>query len=142
MLGLTEGHGADVVYDPVGGDAFDTSMRCTAPEGRILVIGFASGRVPTARLNHLLVKNITVSGFYWGFHLGIGRDNGNAEVRAATRALMAELVRWTCQGRIRPKVWKIFPHSQVKAALRTVLSREVVGKVTLSMRDDSKEASV
>jgi len=133
VLALTSGRGADVVFDPVGGEAFDASMRCTAPEGTILVIGFASGVIPAAPLNYALVKNLTISGFYWGFHLGIGRDNGDAKVRAATRELMAELVRWSVRRRIRPKVWKVFPHRDVQQALRTVLEREVIGKVALAM---------
>ncbi len=134
VLEATGGRGADVVYDPVGGKAFETSLRCTAPEGTILVIGFASGEIPTAPLNHLLVKNLTVSGFYWGFHLGIGRDNGDVAVRAAARSLIGDLVQWAAQGRIKPKIWQVFPHREIRAALRAVLEREVIGKVALSMQ--------
>lgn len=63
---LTGGHGADVVYDPVGGDVFEQSRRCVAWEGRIVVIGFASTSIPTVKVNHLLIKNYAVLGLYWG----------------------------------------------------------------------------
>jgi NADPH:quinone reductase len=65
---LTRGRGADVVYDPVGGDVFDRSRRCVAFEGRILIIGFASGRIPEAPGNHVLVKNYSVVGVHWGLY--------------------------------------------------------------------------
>jgi NADPH2:quinone reductase len=65
---LTRGRGADVVYDPVGGDVFDGSRRCVAFEGRILVIGFACGRIPDAPANHVLVKNYSVVGVHWGLY--------------------------------------------------------------------------
>jgi NADPH2:quinone reductase len=65
---VTRGRGADVVYDPVGGDVFDRSRRCVAFEGRILVIGFAGGRIPDAPANHVLVKNYSVVGVHWGLY--------------------------------------------------------------------------
>ena len=67
---ITGGRGADVVYDPVGGDAFDASLRSIAWGGRIIIIGFASGRIPQVPANILLVKNIDVIGFYWGSYSG------------------------------------------------------------------------
>src|SRR5690606_3640891 len=71
---ITGGRGADVVYDPVGGDAFAASLRSTAPDGRILVVGFAGGTVPQIPANILLVKNITVIGFYWGAYRTLRPD--------------------------------------------------------------------
>ena len=65
---VTGGHGADVVFDPVGGDAFQASTRCVAFEGRIVVIGFASGEIPTLTVSHTLVKNYSVVGLYWGLY--------------------------------------------------------------------------
>src|SRR5206468_635089 len=62
----TAGHGADVIYDPVGGDVFDGSLRCIAWNGRLLVIGFASGRIPEVKLNRVLLKNIALVGLHWG----------------------------------------------------------------------------
>ncbi len=72
MLELTGGRGADVIYDPVGGDAFAASLRCVAPEGRIIPMGFASGTIPQIPANILLVKNVTVIGFYYGYWNGWG----------------------------------------------------------------------
>lgn len=66
VLAATDGRGADVIYDPVGGDVFDQSTRCIAPEGRLLVIGFASGRVPTLAANRVLLKNMSLVGVLWG----------------------------------------------------------------------------
>src|SRR5438094_637907 len=65
---FTRGHGADVVYDPVGGDAFERSTKCIAFEGRLVVVGFASGQIPQARANHVLVKNYSVVGLHWGLY--------------------------------------------------------------------------
>ena len=72
VLELTGGRGADVIYDPVGGDAFDVSLRCVAPEGRLIPMGFASGTIPQIPANILLVKNVTVIGFYYGWYNGWG----------------------------------------------------------------------
>ena len=69
---LTGGRGADVIYDPVGGDAFNVSLRCVAPEGRLIPMGFASGTIPQIPANILLVKNVTVIGFYYGWYNGWG----------------------------------------------------------------------
>ena len=63
---LTDGRGADVIYDPVGGDTFDLSTKCVAFEGRILIIGFASGHIPSAKMNRVLVKNFSLVGLHWG----------------------------------------------------------------------------
>src|ERR1700759_5525408 len=65
---ITEGRGADVVYDSVGGDAYDRSTKCVAFEGRILIIGFASGQIPRPGLNHALVKNYSIVGLHWGLY--------------------------------------------------------------------------
>jgi NADPH2:quinone reductase len=64
----TDGRGADVVFDPVGGDAFDTATRCVAFEGRIVLVGFASGTIPAPPLSHVLVKNYSLLGLHWGLY--------------------------------------------------------------------------
>ncbi len=86
---LTDGRGVDVVYDPVGGDAFDASLRAIAWEGRIIVIGFAGGRVPQIPANLVLVKNCDIVGFYWGSY----RKHKPALVRASYQQLFRWLVR-------------------------------------------------
>ena len=74
VLANTGGRGADVIFDPVGGKTFDESLRCIAPDGRIIPMGFASGVIPSVPVNIALVKNITVIGLYWGYYMGWGRQ--------------------------------------------------------------------
>lgn len=120
---LTGGRGADVVYDPVGGDAFDGSTRCLAWEGRLHVIGFASGRVPSMQMNRVLLKNISVVGLHWGPYL----DHDPALVRRAAEDLFAMHAR----GEVRPIVSEVYPLDQAAAALEALASRKTVGKVVL-----------
>ncbi len=90
----TGGRGADVVYDPVGGDAYAKSTKCVAFEGRILVVGFAGGVIPTPALNHALVKNYSVIGLHWGLY--------NTKDPAAVRACHEELTKLAEQGIVTP----------------------------------------
>ncbi|MFW6086464.1 MAG: NADPH:quinone oxidoreductase family protein [Myxococcota bacterium] len=120
---LTGGHGADVVFDPVGGDAFDGSTRCMAWEGRLHVIGFASGRVPSMQMNRVLLKNISVVGLHWGPYL----DRDPALVRRAADDLFA----MHAQGRVRPIVSEAYPLDEAATALEALSSRKTVGKVVL-----------
>jgi NADPH2:quinone reductase len=125
VLAFTGGRGADVVYDPVGGDAFDASLRCTAFEGRIVVIGFASGKIPQIPANHLLVKNITAIGFYWGAYA--------KERPAAVRASFAELLGWYAAGKLRPLVSHRFALDEAPAALKIMAARKSTGKIVLTV---------
>jgi NADPH2:quinone reductase len=117
--------GADVVYDAVGGDQFRAALRATNPEGRILLIGFASGRLPEIPANHLLVKNVSVIGFYWGGYLGFAPD-------ALTESL-ADLLAWYRQGRLRPHVGHVLPLDRAAEGLGLLRRREATGKVVISM---------
>jgi NADPH2:quinone reductase len=121
---LTDGRGADVVYDPVGGDAFDASLRCIAWEGRIVVIGFAGGRVPQIPANILLVKNCDVIGFYWGSY--------RRRKPETLRRSYAQLLAWLEEGRLRPHVSERHDLAEVAAALRALKSRRSTGKVVLT----------
>ena len=125
MRELTGGKGADVVYDPVGGDAFDQALRAVNWEARMLVIGFASGRIQAVPANLILVKNISVIGVVWGAQTE--RDpkwmSGN----------LAELLRWWCQGKLEPLIAKTFPLAEAGAALNALLSRRYAGKVVLEI---------
>ncbi len=125
---LTGGRGADVVYDPVGGEVFDASLRCTAPDGRILLVGFASGKVPQIPANILLVKNITAIGYYWGAYRKIDP--------AGLRASLAELVAWHAEGRIAQHVSHVLPLERAAEAIGLLKSRAATGKVVLSMGRD------
>jgi NADPH2:quinone reductase len=120
---LTGGKGADVVYDPVGGDAFEQALRAVNWEARMLVIGFASGRVQAVPANLILVKNISVIGVVWG---------AQAERDPAWMSRnLAELLRWWCQGNLKPLVAETFPLTEAGAALNGLLSRRYAGKVVL-----------
>jgi NADPH2:quinone reductase len=116
--------GADVVYDPVGGAAFTAAMRACNREARILTIGFASGEVPQIPANHLLVKNITVIGFYWGGYLAF-------DTQAVVDSL-GELMDWYAAGRIRPHVSHILPLERAGEALELLASRKSTGKVVVT----------
>jgi len=118
--------GADVVYDPVGGDVFDASLRCINWEGRILAIGFASGQVPQPPANLLLVKNCAVIGVYWGAYL--------QRNPALMHWSQSELLRWHGEGRLKPHVSQTFPLAEAREALTALLERRTTGKVVLTMR--------
>jgi len=131
VLQLTGQRGADVIYDPVGGDTFDTSLRCIAPDGRIIPMGFASGTIPRVPTNIVLVKNITVIGVYWGYYLGWGRQPVLPNTDARLRAAFDEIYAWTIEGRLRPQAHAVLPLSQCRAALEMIASREVIGRVLM-----------
>ena len=122
---LTEGRGADVIYDPVGGDIFDASMRCIAWNGRLLVIGFASGRIAEARTNIVLLKEMSVVGVAWGAFAFRNSD--------ANRAYFAELLRWYEAGALNPRISRRLPLAEAPAALAAFQTRSVVGKQVLTV---------
>ena len=117
------GGGADVIYDPVGGDVFDGSSKCIAFEGRLLVIGFAGGRIPEIAANRILLKNISVVGVHWGLY----QERGSPLVDR----WMADLLALVERGAVRPVVWKTFPLAQAAQALAAIAARESYGKVVL-----------
>lgn len=121
---ITGGRGADVVFDPVGGDVFDATLRCTAWSGRIVVIGFAGGRVPQIPANLLLVKNIAALGFYWGSY----RKHAPALVREE----FSELMRWYEAGKLSPLVSHHYDLAETATALELLTSRKSTGKVVLT----------
>ena len=120
---LTAGRGADVVYDPVGGDLFAASLRSIAFEGRILVIGFASRTVPQIPANHLLVKNVDVIGVNWPAYAELNP-------RVMTQSLH-ELLQWVQAGAIRPHVSSTFPLERTVDAIQQVVARRSTGKVVV-----------
>jgi NADPH:quinone reductase len=120
---LTDGKGADVVYDPVGGDAFDQALRAVNWEARMLVIGFAAGRIQAVPANLILVKNISVIGVVWG-------AQAERDPVLISRNL-AELLRWWEAGRLKPLVAKVFPLAEAGAAMNALLSRQYAGKIVL-----------
>ena len=131
VLAATGGRGADVIYDPVGGATFDESLRCIAPDGRIIPMGFASGGIPQIPANLVLVKNITVIGLYWGYYVGWGRLQPPPGTEARVRAAFDEMFEWCAQGRLRPQTWRTYPMGEFREALAAIASREVIGRVAL-----------
>lgn len=122
---VTGGAGADVVFDPVGGDAFTQSVRCINWEGRILIIGFASGEIAQAATNMILVKNFSVIGAVFGEH--------SERYPAETRDRIAEILPAVASGKLNPRVWKTYPLEGVQDALRAIQDRQVVGKMVLTV---------
>ncbi len=122
---FTGGHGADVIYDPVGGEAFERSSRCVAFEGRLVVVGFTSGQIPQARTNHVLVKNYSVVGLHWGLYS-----------RRAPQLLPvagAELMTLYAAGKIKPLISARVPLAQAPGALAMVAGGKSTGKVILTV---------
>lgn len=120
---LTGGKGADVVYDSVGGDAFKAASRFMAPEGRLLVIGFASGEIPQLPVNLALVKEYAVVGVFWG--------NWTRRDPAAYQANMDELFGWYTNGKIKPLIEGRYPLAEAADVLKRVMARGAVGKIAL-----------
>jgi NADPH2:quinone reductase len=117
--------GADVVYDPVGGAQFEAAFRASRPEARILTIGFASGEVPQIKANHLMVKNLTVMGLYWGGYLTFRPE--------VVRDSLATLLGWHAEGRLRPHVSHILPLERAGEALALLRERKATGKVVVTI---------
>ena len=124
---LTDGSGVDAVIDPVGGDRFTDSLRCLAPEGRLLVVGFTAGEIPTVKINRLLLNNIAVVGVSWG------------TFALATPGYLTEqweaLARGIESGALRPPVAAELPMSRGGDALHMLDQRQVQGKIVLLPAD-------
>ena len=119
----TEGRGADVIFDPVGGDVFDLSRKCVAFEGRIVVVGFTSGRIADAPTNHALVKNYSVVGLHWGLYNQVMPD-----LVAETHQTLVELYE---VGEIDPLIFKTVPFEEVPEALELLQNRKTYGKLVV-----------
>ncbi|MDX8443347.1 NADPH:quinone oxidoreductase family protein [Mesorhizobium australafricanum] len=122
---LTGGSGADVVYDPVGGELFEQALRATAWEGRVLVVGFASGMIPKPPVNLALLKGCSIVGvFFGGFHARQPDDN---------RRNFDELFEFHKAGLLKPLIDHTMPLERAAEALRLVSERKVIGKIVLLM---------
>lgn len=125
---LTGGKGADVIYDPVGGDVFDESVRCIGWNGRLLVIGFTSGRIPTVPVNMPLIKGFSVVGVRAG-------EYGRRDPEAGKENI-STIDRWVSEGKIDPYVCATFPLEKAVDAMRMLQDRQAVGKVVLTMNEE------
>ncbi len=123
LKALTDGNGPDVVYDPVGGDLAEPALRSIAWRGRYLVIGFASGTIPALPLNLPLLKGASLVGVFWG---SFSRHEPQANA-----VMLAELVRWYGEGRIKPVIDRVMPMAELPAAFARMGSRTVKGKLVL-----------
>lgn len=120
---LTGGQGADVVYDPVGGDYAEPALRATNWEGRYLVVGFAAGPIPRIPLNLALLKGCQIVGVFWGAFTG--------REPARHQENLKELMTWFKQGKLRPHVSREYKFSEVATALDDMAARKVKGKIVL-----------
>ena len=119
--------GVDVVYDPVGGAAFDAAMSACRPEGRLLAIGFASGQVPQVPANRLLVKNLSVMGLYWGGYLKFAPQILTQSLRT--------LFDWYSEGSLRPHISHVLPFDRYPDGLELLRSRQATGKVVVQISE-------
>ena len=120
---FTAGAGADVIYDPVGGDVYDRSTKCIAFEGRLVVVGFTSGRIPTAAVNHALVKNYSIVGLHWGLY--------NTKAPQLVADATEELFRLYREGKIKPHISDRRPLAEAPQALASVAEGRSTGKVVI-----------
>lgn len=123
VKGITGGRGADVIFDPVGGDVYDRSTKCVAFEGRIVIVGFTSGRIQQAAANHVLVKNYSVVGLHWGLY-----SKRAPELLPPAAHALNELY---AAGKIKPLISARVPLSEAPAALASVAGGKSTGKVIL-----------
>lgn len=126
VLELTDGRGADVIYDPVGGDALDTALRYLAWRGRLLVIGFTSGRIPDIPANRLLLKGASAVGVFWG-------QFAEREPQASAAGFRWLLDR-IAAGALRPTIGRAYPLEEAARAMSALAAREAVGKLVLEVR--------
>jgi len=120
---MTDGRGADVIYDPVGGAYAEAALRSIAWLGRFLVVGFAAGEIPRLPLNLVLLKGCDVLGVFWGSW--IARDP------AGHRANIEQLLAWVADGKLSSHVHAVYPLSDAADALKAIAARKVMGKVIL-----------
>jgi len=121
---VTGGRGADVIYDPVGGDTYVRSTKCIAFEGRILIIGFASGEIPSAALNHALIKNYSIVGLHWGLY--------QTKEPAAIPECHAELSKLVAEGQIRPLIGERLGLADVADGVQRLADGTTVGRLVFS----------
>ncbi|HEX4861458.1 MAG TPA: zinc-binding dehydrogenase, partial [Rhizomicrobium sp.] len=113
------------IFDPVGGERFDQSVRCLAPEGRLIVVGFTEGRIPTVQVNRVLLRNIDIVGAMWGAFLGV-EPSVFTETQHALNVMIEA-------GAVAPIVGATYPLEQAPAALNLLGQRQARGKVVLQM---------
>ena len=127
----TGGQGVACVLDTIGGEAFEDSLRSLADGGRLVVVGFAGGSIPTVAANILLLKNIAVAGVNWGTYVGWSPGDGRRLHAPRARALWAQLEAWWQAGALRPEVHAAYPLEEFRAAMAELRARRSAGRVIL-----------
>lgn len=125
VLKLTDGRGADVILDPIGGEVFGRSTKCIAWEGRLLTLGFASGEIPSIAANRILLKNISVVGLSWG--------NYQIHDPVSVRAAHAQLLELYSARKVRPLIYREYSFDQLPQALADLEARRTVGKAVIAV---------
>ena len=120
-----DGHGVNAILDPVGGERFDQSVRCLAPEGRLIVVGFTDGRIPTVQVNRVLLRNIDIVGAAWGAFLAVEPSLFGETQRALNTMIDS--------GAVAPIIGKSYPLEEAPAALTLLGQRQAIGKIVLNM---------
>jgi NADPH:quinone reductase len=138
VLTLSNGRGVDAVYDPVGGEVFMQSLRCMAPEGRIMPVGFAGGEIPHIPANILLVKNLTVCGLNMGLYYGWSPQDMRYVYEDKVRANMEALFGWFERGQINPVVDSTYPLEAFQQAMDDVLTRRAIGRIAVVMDEEAR----
>lgn len=124
VYAVTEKRGADIVLDPLGGDIFDAALRAVAWRGRVVVIGFAAGRIPTVKVNYLMLKNMEVS--------GLQVSDYRKRMPDQMTACFAEIFAWHRQGKLKPLPTTVYPLEQFSRALHEIEDRRVRGRIVLT----------
>lgn len=123
---LTQGRGADVIYDPVGGEFTQTCLSCINWNGRLLIIGFASGPIPSLAANRALLKNCAIVGVFWGASM--------LREPAENLANFQQMAAWYTAGQLKPQVSQTYPLAQVPQAMQDMLARKAQGKLVIQVR--------
>ena len=123
---ITNNKGADIIYDPVGGEVFEQSLRCIAWDGRLLIIGFASGKIANAPTNLPLLKNCSIVGVFWGAWRERDENGHNQN--------MEIILKWWKEKKVNPLISKVFKMEDTKDALYALMNREVTGKAIIKIK--------
>ena len=138
VLEITNGEGANAIFDPVGGEVFKQSLRCIAPEGRIMPVGFAGGDIQQIPANLLLLKNVTVCGLNMGYYFGWSEKDVRDQFSPLMQALLAKLFAWYEDGLLKPRVTQTFALDDFQEAMGVVLGRLSQGRVAVVMGEEAQ----
>ncbi|MSQ20457.1 MAG: hypothetical protein EXR39_13075 [Betaproteobacteria bacterium] len=137
---VTDGTGLDVVYDPVGGEQSEAALRLLKIDGRMVLIGFATGRLPALPANILLVENLTVVGYNHGAYMGWGPGDGRDRHEPKTRAMCQQIFAWAAAGKLQPHTSACYPLEEFPAAMDFLIARQSTGKVVLRVASGATNA--